>query len=960
MLSSFLVDELKSIESQKGLPGNVCYFFFKDDNKVQSSALFALRALLHQALTARSSLPSAVRNTYINRGGTMLNQFPCLWELFKSTATDKGGRNTICILDGLDECEDTSRRELITAMVDYFGKGKTESEPYLKVIMTSRPDNFIKISFSKLPTIRVRGNVESELELSREDVGFEIEAEDTEHDVKLVVEHSLKEFVDLHLITHHVKQLLQTKLVATADHTFLYVSLIITLLRDATEYGASENELLAVLDDRSIDSLYAKFLARCLRKPGVESRAKVLLQIIVAATRPLTLSELDVAICLQVSDKSLEDLQPNLHSSPENYFRQLCGHFIRCRNGNVYLVHQTARTFLLCQDLEQDVSQTLYGPLWHYIRPTAAQALLGDICSRYLFLTDFKSVPDAFGSNPWADAKTRERFCSSHPFLLYAASHWQYHFRLSGDSLTSAMALNAWTLCDTRSLRFWTWFYIAGHRWSSGVAIECTAVYYLAIGNILEQHSTRLKEADSEMSNKKTPNSRITGLEKKGKMKEEARKDEMQNKDITPLPWAAREGHLTLIKILLDHLTPKICITNRPQARLALHLALQGCNIGGPESSHSKIAKLLVQKGAPVLDELYAALKDNNQVIVRTLANLDLLPKTTSRENSEFWQNMSSRELGSLVKLADQFISTLERKGVDSKALNFLDLLRKSLELRRVKNAESEEKMRRPGLGQVFNDPFGLPSSGVVGSFSTTVTEMGNPFTIVTEKKLRPSNLNELGYLSERLSRAKVLAGEGNYYKAVTTYESVLVGFREKLGANHSDTLECVRLLEEAQWLSSTDLESCAKANNHALELWDQNKLDEAIPELKSTLAAVKRILGDNHQYTLTCLDNMGGVLCDYGDLEGAERMQINAVRGFCESLGSSHTLTIGSMHNLAVTLEHQQRYSMAEVCHRWVSFAYEAVLGQDHPHTRTSKEILSAIWNMHDYLQLEGQEKHG
>lgn len=134
---------------------------------MQSNALCALRALLHQALAARPSLPPAVRNTYINRGETMLNQSPCLWNHFKTTATDKGGRNIICILDGLDECEDISRRELITAMVDYIGKGKAESGPYLKVIMTSRPDNFIKITFSKLPTIRVRGNVESGQELSK-------------------------------------------------------------------------------------------------------------------------------------------------------------------------------------------------------------------------------------------------------------------------------------------------------------------------------------------------------------------------------------------------------------------------------------------------------------------------------------------------------------------------------------------------------------------------------------------------------------------------------------------------------------------------------------------------------------------------------------------------------------------------------------------------------------------------
>lgn len=179
------------------------------------------------------------------------------------------------------------------------------------------------------------------------------------------------------------------------------------------------------------------------------------------------------------------------------------------------------------------------------------------------------------------------------------------------------MAKNAWTLCDTRSLRFWTWFYIAGQRWSAGVAIECTAVYYLAIGNILEQHSAGIEEADFKIANSKMPKAHNAGQGTKGKMKEEVGGDGTQDKDIAPLPWAAREGHLTLIKILLDHLTPKICITNTPQARWALHLALQSCNVGCTESSHSEITKLLVRKGASVLDEFYTALKDNNQAIVR-------------------------------------------------------------------------------------------------------------------------------------------------------------------------------------------------------------------------------------------------------------------------------------------------------------------------------------------------------
>lgn len=104
----------------------------------------------------------------------------------------------------------------------------------------------------------------------------------------------------------------------------------------------------------------------------------------------------------------------------------------------------------------------------------------------------------------------------------------------------------------------------------------------------------------------------------------------------------------------------------------------------------------------------------------------------------------------------------------------------------------------------------------------------------------------------------------------------------------------------------------------------------------------------------------MGDALRDYGDLEGAKRMQIKAFYDFYTSLGPSHSLTIRSMNNLAVTLTHQKWYGMAEICHRWASFAYEAVLGKDHPDTCTSNENLSTIYNIPAYIGLRDQKERG
>jgi hypothetical protein len=196
------------------LAGRVCYFF-KDDNAVQSSAIYALRALLHQCLATRPTLPKTIIDAYQIKGDALFDQFSCLWEAFRSLTDGEGGENITCILDGLDECKEDSRRLLVTNLVKYFNEASRDNRPFLKVIISSRPDNFIKTSFNKLPTIRLRGNLEMEALIL--DSGLEIESEDTEHDVKLVIDYNLQELVDQDLIDTSTRILLHTKLLENAD-----------------------------------------------------------------------------------------------------------------------------------------------------------------------------------------------------------------------------------------------------------------------------------------------------------------------------------------------------------------------------------------------------------------------------------------------------------------------------------------------------------------------------------------------------------------------------------------------------------------------------------------------------------------------------------------------------------------------------------------------------------------------
>lgn len=328
VLISFLIDLFT--KSQVTPHTNVCYFFFKDDVNEQRSAVFALSALIHQICTVQPTLIHHATSQRAIKGHAMIKQFHSLWDIFVATVCDEDSNDTICFIDGLDECEMFSRKELMTALTEFFGREIRKSHPYLKVIVTSRPDNSVKNAFCKLPEIRLRG---------------ENETKAINEDVKLVVQASVNNLKSSGLPRDLLTKL-QQELIRRADRTFLWTTLTIELLKDASERGASRKEIDRILQSRDIDVIYSRLLAG---RP-YPTQARRLLQIVLAAARPFTLEEMSIALAVRRSDKqddTFEDLGARIKHPFENHVKSLCGHFLRIVHERIYLVHQTAREFLL-------------------------------------------------------------------------------------------------------------------------------------------------------------------------------------------------------------------------------------------------------------------------------------------------------------------------------------------------------------------------------------------------------------------------------------------------------------------------------------------------------------------------------------------------------------------------------------------------------------------------------------
>ena len=441
VLSSFLVDRLRSAESQAALPGTVCFFFFKDDSEEQNTAVPALCAILHQLFEKNNSLIAHALPEFRSKGKRFTKDFHSLWEVFTRAAEHSG--NVICVIDALDECEKSTRSILMDSLVKLYsnpdaGKGTRGAAGHLKIILTSRPYQSIEDSFHDLPRIRLKG---------------EDETTSVSADVKLVITERVRKLALRRSLPDSVQKNLLSSLVEGADQTFLWVSLILGILEETPE--ASERGFREILSNlpKDLDAVYEKILGGS-RDP---LRAKRILHIIVAAARPLTLDEMNIALAIETHHKSVKDLEPSLITAFGGAVKAFCGLFVRVIDNKIYLVHQTAKEYLVQGSGTNDSSAGVWK---HSLNSVESNSVIANTCVRYLLLADFETNPLVVDFESWKRQEEVNLYTNRHTFLDYAAKHWADHFREAQTKPEAELQESAMKVCNTKSKIFSTWFQI--------------------------------------------------------------------------------------------------------------------------------------------------------------------------------------------------------------------------------------------------------------------------------------------------------------------------------------------------------------------------------------------------------------------------------------------------------------------------------------------------------------------
>jgi hypothetical protein len=349
--------------------------------------------------------------------------------------------------------------------------------------------------------------------------------------------------------------------------------------KSPVEFGKRSDieKLLSHLPSQVSDA-YEKILSRSKD----QSRTKILLRIMLAATRPLTLDEANVALTLAIQEQ-----EPTSHAEiksdmwPRDRFESivtnLCGLFVSVYDYKLSFIHQTAREFLTDPKPE--------GNWKGRFNMLQSHGTMSRLCLFYLLLPDIDSLP---ANDPAQDKQ--------YPYLDYATNSWPLHFISQEAADANAFRKHARTLCNTTEHQASIWAprylkqrYLNWEGWS-----DLALASYLGLSEVVQDMLVKEKpDIYLEKVNEygRTPLSWAARQGREAVVKLLLEKGaEIEAKDEygrTPLSWAAGQGHEAVVKLLLEK-GAEIEVKDEYGSTPLSWAAEQG---------HEAVVKLLLEKG---------------------------------------------------------------------------------------------------------------------------------------------------------------------------------------------------------------------------------------------------------------------------------------------------------------------------------------------------------------------------
>ncbi|KAL6911038.1 putative ankyrin repeat protein [Trichoderma evansii] len=418
VLAKFLLDHLESATSDPGSKPTVIYFFFYDQDQSLRTVDGALRSLIKQLILHRHGHAFQAISEKFDIESPVIPEY-ILWRVLDELLRTPIFGTIYCVFDALDECRDDSPT---TRLPDFFSKlikSSSVNKPtniIIKALMISRPTVELSRVLEQRPFIHLKAN-----------------PQDLEAFIRSQIE-KIGLSDDLH---GNAIRLLTSR----AGQTFIWISIVLKKIKAVTSpLSEVDMEKIITQSPSDLTALYEDIMTQIMHSENVIQQK--LLAWVVYGQQALTLPELQEALSVQSDSSSVESTKKHMIRLTEYVVTSVA--ILEISFGRVYLIHQSAKDFLLLSGHLADAE------FCRILRPSA---YLGRICMVYLCFSEFKS-------GPCRDRGDLDQRIRHYPFLRYAARNWHRHIQAEDD--ISGFANIIRQITEPRSPTLLAWGEVAG------------------------------------------------------------------------------------------------------------------------------------------------------------------------------------------------------------------------------------------------------------------------------------------------------------------------------------------------------------------------------------------------------------------------------------------------------------------------------------------------------------------
>ncbi|KAF7164517.1 hypothetical protein CNMCM6106_001035 [Aspergillus hiratsukae] len=519
------------------------FFFNARGEYLEKSILGMYRSLLLQLLEGYPDLQAVLDDPDINsQGQNGCPSLDLLKDLFRSAVSALGQRSFMCFVDALDECDE----QQVVDMVQYFeelAEQSTNKGVLLRICFSSRHYPYIVIHRGIRLTLADQSGHGDDLATY---VASRLQIEDP-----VLLED------------------LQTQLLRKAAGVFMWVVLVVDILnKEYRHNGLALRKRLA-----EIPSDLSELFKYILRRDD-ENMEGLLLCIlwILLAKRPLQPKEFYHALWSGLSLEDLADTQiPDVTvldaSNSLNRFDRCVissskglAEVTKSKQPTVQFIHESVRDFLVKERGLHELWPDL-GFDWE----SSSHERLKQCCDSYMNHTSVRASVSKLLSEAKPNPQTG--ISKEYPFLEYASQHVLYHANAAAEAVPQDEFLSHFPVSN-----------------------------WISVNNLFEKFKIRIPlfaalangDKDIVTAVLNSPSSACIGVDITEGL--HYRKDLKKYANRTPLSWAAQEGRISIVRLLLQMETTVDDVDARGRTPLSR----------ASENGHEVVAKLLIDKGADV------------------------------------------------------------------------------------------------------------------------------------------------------------------------------------------------------------------------------------------------------------------------------------------------------------------------------------------------------------------------